>query len=255
MEQIAYQSKKWDKCKQELLRIGYDFSKAPNLDSYMQKLKNSKKAAKDYCHYFGCLSLLYHECATNFYLNNPNDPLVIENTYYSGMAGVLCQKLGGLHLSQWKNSFQTALYELVSIDCTDNCYLQNNDSILSCMLTGKLELAERKLSDIDIDLSPQVGSQYVELKYLKNLYLAIIKNDEPTFNREIINRIKIYRKNPYTHAVIIDFPVLALIRIAKKYGLNYQNNVAEIPSILLNEKITIQPECLKLPFSDKISTY
>lgn len=113
------------------------------------------------------------------------------------------------------------MYELTAIGYTNICYLQDNNSVLSCILTG-------------------------------NLYLAIIQEDESTFNSEIIQRVKTYRKNPYTHAVIIDYPVVALIGIAKKYGISYQEKVTEIPAILLNDKIIIQTERLKLPFSDKV---
>lgn len=253
MQKLTYQSPKWEKCKQELIQIGYDFSKELNIDGYIRELKNSKMEAEDYCHFFACISLQYRSWATSLYLNNPHDLRIIDNIYCSGMAGVLSQQLGGLDLPQWKNQFQTALYELAAIGYTDICYLQDNYSALSCMLTENLELAERMLSNIDMDVSPRIGSQYVELKYLKNIYLAIIQGDEFAFNSEIIRRIKTYRKNPYTHAVIIDFPVIALIRIAKKYGISYRENVAEIPTILLNDKITIQTEQLKLPFSDEAS--
>lgn len=252
-QKLAYQSPKWEKCKNELAQFRYDFSKMPTIESYVRQLKNSKMEIKDFCHYFSCLSLRYHSYATDFYLNNPQDLLVIDCTYCSGIAGVLSQQLGGLNLPQWKNEFQTALYELAAIGYMNTPYLQDNKSVLSCMLTENFDVAAQMLSSVEVDLSPRVGSQYVELKYLKNLYLAIIRRDELAFNSEIVRRIKTYRRNPYTHAVIIDFPAISLIRIAKKHGINYKENVAEIPEMFLNDNIIVRSEQLKLPFSDRIS--
>lgn len=248
---LKYQSPKWEKLKKELVQIGYDFSKAPNIDSHMQRLKNSKMEITDYCQYFSSLSLVYSSWAVDAYLNNPYDPRIIDNTYCSGMAGVLAQQLGGLHLNQWEGIFQRALYELAAIGYTDICYFQENTSVLSCMINGNFELAEQILSTVEMDMTPRIGSQYTELKYLKNLYVAIIKKDEPLFNNEIVRRIKTYRKNPYTHSVVIDFPLIALIKIAKKYGMSYKENVAEIPAIMLKKEICINTEQLKLPFSDE----
>ncbi len=253
VQRLAYQSPKWEKCKKELVQLGYDYSKGPTIEGYVRQLENSKMDVKDFCDYFSCLSLVYHSWARDFYLNNPHDLIVIDNIYCSGIAGMLCQQLGGSGLNQWQNIFQTALYELAAIGCTNISYLQDNNSVLSCMLTGNIELAERMLSNTDMDMSPRIGSQYIELKYLKNLYLALIQEDELAFNSEITRRIKMYRRNPYTHAVIIDFPAIALIKIAKRRGISYRGNVAEIPEILLDDNIIIQAERLKLPFSDKIS--
>lgn len=250
-QKLNYQSPKWEKRKKELVQIGYDFSKPLNIDGYVRRLKSSKMEIADYCQYFCCLTTCYLIGATDTYLNNPHDPRIIDNIYCSGIAGVLAQQLGGLSLNQWENIFQRALYELAAIDYTDICYFQENTSVISCMINGNLELAKQILSTVEADMTPRVGSQYIELKYLKNIFVAIIQKDELSFNNEIVRRIKTYRKNPYTHSVIIDFPLVALIKIAKKHGISYEQNVAEIPAIMLKEEITIDTERLKLPFSDE----
>lgn len=45
--------------------------------------------------------------------------------------------------------------------------------------------------------------------------------------------------------------MVVLIKIAKKYNINYKENVAEIPAIMLKEEIPIDTERLKFPFSDE----
>lgn len=142
MQTLNYQSPKWEKRKKELVQIGYDFSKAPNIDGYVRRLISSKMETMDYCQYFGSLTTLYLSWVTDAYLNNPHDPHIIDNVYCSGIAGVLIQQLGGLRLNQWESIFQRALYELVTISYTDICYFRENTFALSCMINGNLELAE-----------------------------------------------------------------------------------------------------------------
>lgn len=112
---------------------------------------------------------------------------------------------------------------------------------------------QRMLSMVEADNEPRTGAQYIDLKYLKNLYLTIIRGDETAFNTEIVRRIKTYRKNPYTHAVVIDFPLVALIRIANRNGIAYLEDVAEIPQIMLTQQFTTSAKCAKPPLSDEVS--
>lgn len=48
---------------------------------------------------------------------------------------------------------------------------------------------------VEMGMTPRAGLQYTELKYLKNIFVAIIQKNELLFNNEIIRRIKTYRKN------------------------------------------------------------
>lgn len=253
MKLLPYENPKWEKNRKEILKIGYEFSNDLNVDSYIQKLKDSEQRKEDYSHYFACLSMVYHEWVLDCYLTEPNNPKIIDNTYRSGIAGVICQQLGGLHLKQWENIFHMALYKLVSVDCIDNICLQDEQSVLSCMLAGNFGLAQKMLDNIEKDAIPKIGSQYIEVRYLKSLYLAIIKGDEILFNKLIVKRAETYRHNPYDHAIIIDYPLVALIKIAKKYGIDYNESLAEIPCMMIDRKNTIQREHLKLPFADEAS--
>lgn len=74
---------------EKLVQIGYDFSKAPSIDGYVQRLKNRKMEITDYCQYFGSLTTVYSRWSTDAYLINPHDLHIIDNTYCSGIEGVL----------------------------------------------------------------------------------------------------------------------------------------------------------------------
>lgn len=250
---LTYQSPKWVKARAEVLKIGYNFANSSNVNGYIRRLRESGAEKRDYAHYFASLSLCYHSWATDRYLINPSDPMLIDEIYRSGISGVISQQLGGLPLPQWKVSFETALYELTALDCTEIEYFQDRKSVLSCMLMNDFELAEQMLLDIEMDVDARIGSQYIELKYLKNLYLHIIYKDEALFNEEAERRIKTYRRNPYTHAVIIDFPLTALIKIANKNGIDYWGDVAEVPRTILSHQFSFSREQLKPPLSNEAS--
>lgn len=250
---LPYENPKWEKLRKEISQIGYHFEDVPNMDSYVKRLRKSAMRKEDYAHYFACISLRYHSWARDRYPMDPNDTILSDDIYRFGISGVVSQHLGGLDLPQWKNQFATALYALVTLGCTEMEYFTNKESVLSCMLLGDFGTAEQILSTIEADNEPHIGSQYIDLKYLKNLYLAIIWGDEVAFHAEIVRRIRTCRKNPYAHAVVIDFPLAALIRIANQNGIAYSEHVAEIPQAMLTQQFAISAKCTKPPLSEEAS--
>ena len=248
---LPYENPKWERLRKDILQIGYHFEDTPRMDGYVKRLRKSAMQKEDYAHYFASLSLSYHSWVRDRYLMNPNDSMLADDTYRSGVAGVISQQLGGLDLPQWENEFATALYELVALDRTDAEYFTNKKSVLSCILLNDFELAEQMLSTIEADHELRIGAQYIDLKYLKNLYLAIIHGDEAAFNDEIVRRIRAYRKNPYTHSVVIDFPLVALIKIANRNGIAYLGYAAEIPQAMLTQQFTTSAKCTKPPLMEE----
>lgn len=248
---LPYENPKWEKLRGEVSKIGYHFEDIPNMDGYIRQLRKSKMQKADYAHYFACLSVNYHSWARDRCLMDPSDPLLADDIYRSGISGVIAQQLGGPGLPQWENEFSTALYQLAALDCTEAEYFTDKRSVLSCMLMGDFAAAEQMLSSVQADSGPRIGARYIDLKYLKNLYLAIIHGDETSFNAEIVRRIWTYRKNPYTHAVVIDFPAVALVKAAVRSGMSYQQRVAEIPEAMLTGRLTVSGSCPMPPLSDE----
>lgn len=223
------------------------------MDGYLEQLRKSELRKEDYARYFARLSCNYHNWVRHRYLIDPNDPLLVGDIYRSGLSGVISQQLGGPGLLQWENEFARAMYELAALDCTGMEYLTDRKTVLSCMLTGDFAAAEKLLSAVPAEDEPRVGSQCLELRYLKKLYLAVIRRDETAFNAEIVRRVKGYRRNPYTHTVVIDFPLVALIKIAGRNGIAYREDVAEIPKAMLAEGFAVPADCPKPPLCDEAS--
>lgn len=247
---LPYENPKWDRARKEVKKIGYCFDAVPTMDGYIKILRESGMGKEDYAHYFACISNCYHSWVRDRYLVDPNDPLLIDDICRFGISGVLAQQLGGLDLPQWENEFARALYALAAIDCTEAAYFTDKKSVLGCMLTEDHKAAERLLSTVEAEDKPRIGSQYIDLKYLKNIYLAVIHRDEAAFRAEMVRRVKNYRRNPYTHTVVIDFPLVALIKIAKRNGISYQEDVAEVPKALLAER-PVAATLLKLPLAEE----
>lgn len=249
--ELPYENPKWEKLRREISEIGYHFEAVPPMDGYIKMLRKTGMQKADYAHYFACLSVNYHSWVRDRYLMDPGDPLLADDIYRSGLAGVLSQRLGGPGLPQWEKEFSLALYELAALDCVGIDELAEKESVLGCMLMKDYETAERLLSAIEADDEPRIGSQYIELKYLKNLYLSILRGDEAAFNSEIIRRVKMYRGNPYTHGVVIDFPAVALVKIAGRNGISYLENMAEIPRAMVTGQLAPSPDCPMPPLVDE----
>lgn len=142
---LSYENPKWERLRNDISKIEYHFEDTPSMDGYVKRLRKIAMQKEDYAHYFASISLRYRSWVWDRYLMNPNDPMLADDTYRSGVAGVISQQLGGLELPQWGNEFATALYELVTLDRTDAEYFTNRKSVLSCMLLNDFESAEQIL--------------------------------------------------------------------------------------------------------------
>lgn len=108
---LPYENPKWERLRKDISQVGYHFEDIPSMDGYVKRLRQSAMRKEDYAHYFASLSLRYHSWVRDRYLMNPNDPMLADDIYRSGVAGVISQQLGGLDLPQWENEFATALYK------------------------------------------------------------------------------------------------------------------------------------------------
>lgn len=257
---LPYENPKWEKERNSLLdaRRKYFKNTAPldtntiNLDGYIRDFNEKTAAEKDYASFFYKISVRLSLMARNFYLFDSLNPIYLDCMYQSGLAGIIANGLGGVPLNQWKNDLQLVTYELVALEETDFSFFKNENSVINCLLCGNLEAASNLLQPIEMDIAVLNGSRYIEMKYLKNLYLAIVEQDEVAFNNELILRVQRFRRNSYDHSVVIDTPGAAMIKLAKQYGIHCNLNFAEYPDALLNQPYIVDPIKFKLPFYDEV---
>jgi len=147
--------------------------------------------------------------------------------------------------------FDYALYELIAVAETNFSIFNRDDNLICLMLKQKYDDAKKiidMLPDI-VDDSNEV--YYVNQKFLKNIYKAIVDGDEKKFNEEIVKRIKKYRRNMVGYSTIIDVVSIALIKMAMKAGIECNVDVIEIPKMFFDESNKIDKDSVKLPFFDE----
>ena len=76
--------------------------------------------------------------------------------------------------------------------------------------------------------------------------LAIINQDEEAFNEELKKRIKKYRRNMVDYTILFDAVSIAMIKFARRRGMNYTFSVAEIPEYFLDMDIRVDKEKYRL---------
>ena len=105
------------------------------------------------------------------------------------------------------------------------------------------------------------GSLYEARKYVKPIFSTIISGNEKAFNEEISKRIRRYRKKMDEYSPIIDYPSIALIKVAKLYGIQCNVNAVEITecflepidlSIFENLHIPLEEEVIQILNSDEV---
>lgn len=87
---------------------------------------------------------------------------------------------------------------------------------------------------------------YLDARYTKNIMLAIINQDEEAFNEELKKRIKKYRRNMVDYTILFDAVSIAMIKFARRRGMNYTFSVAEIPEYFLDMDIRVDKEKYRL---------
>lgn len=90
-------------------------------------------------------------------------------------------------------------------------------------------------------------SYYYGADFLKDLYLSILEQDGKLFNKALAERIKNVRGG---YVMPIDVVSIAMIKFARKRGLDYNFDVIEIPKFFLENDMKIDKEKYRLPDLD-----
>ncbi len=237
-------------------QINYHFNL--NEKHFIQEFENNGK--KNPYRLFECLKNEYGSIARAYYMHDNESEEVIKCIYLSGCAGLVVKRL-------WEKGFKEVYisdYEATNIDYSLFCLIACNEmpeelvnketeNLIMLMLNQDFELAKRILDTIEVnEKGDGCEWEYYDSSYLKPTYMAIINHDEKAFNEGLEKRIKKYRTNMVGYSVIVDVVSIALIKIAKKAGIDCTVDVVEIPKQFLSEERLINPEECKLPYYDEL---
>lgn len=255
---LDYESKKWDK---EMKKL-QDYKKycgegyLNNVNAIISKF--DKNQTKDYGWLYGCLDLNYQEISY-IYLQENDFQNVLKNTYLSARATIIFQQIykKGL-VTQFTNIrnklllVEYAICKMISVDCFESISEYCKDTIMGNLFIGNMDKAQKLVVQISNGGENEDDVYYRTPFFVKVLYQAIINKDEKTFNDELCKRVKKYRKNMVGYTTLIDYTSIALIKVARKVGIESNLHIAEMPDFFFKPIDTREIMKQELPFQAEI---
>jgi hypothetical protein len=140
-------------------------------------------------------------------------------------------------------------YALISVNEFDTAkkISQYNNKLIFYMLNEEYDKAQEILNEIPDNPDEKKEVYYTSSPYLKKIYQAIISKNEKDFEAAMLYRVKKYRRYTYDYSFILDTCSITMIKFARKRGLDYHFDIAEIPKYFLDENIHVDKELYKLP--------
>ncbi len=213
MKNLDYMTAKWEKRKAVLIENSkYDYDE---VDSLKRKFNDGNV---DEIRYHYTLSLFYKNIAENVYVQN-------------GYVGCYQEILNAL------NEFVISVKLLREGKSTNQATITNIENKINsgyfgyyALLTSNYDVIPnivktdssivRMLSKKEIDESPNDM-----IRIMEN---AISLNDSKMFEDALVNRIKAIRKFNLDNYVCADFVAMALVKEAKKVGMNFYSEYVEV---------------------------
>lgn len=259
---IDFEGKKWHKEISQFKKIKKEINGKFNNNEEVHIKQFKELEEKDYLRLYSRLASAYKGMARYYYLDDITNIIMLQYTYLSGLALVLVKKMydGGIRnnyieiIENQLDEIDYALFQLIATNQLEPQYLEiADDPLITAMYQEQYDQAKQIIDAIP-DPTKEQDSQsvyYLSPMFLKYIYLAIINHDEKAFNEELAKRIKKYRRNMVGYSTIIDIVSIALIKMAKKVGIECNVDVIEIPKIFFDESCVIDKEKVKLPFYDE----
>lgn len=257
---LEYKGKKWNKevanCKKMLKE-----TKAINKNELYIIDKFLKEEPKDYLWLYSRLAGAY-ECMTTYhYLEDINSSEIMKYTYLSGIAMLITKYLYEKGIRTTYNqiiendiyNIDFAIYQLIAVEEMDNPYIvREENNLIMLMYHQKYDQAKIILGQLEDAPDESKEIYFVNIKFLKNIYMAIIEHNEEKFNKELEKRIRKYRKNMVGYSTIIDVVSVALIKIAEREGIKCTVDVIEIPKQFFDKTCMINKDEVKLPYYNEL---
>lgn len=112
--------------------------------------------------------------------------------------------------------------------------------VISLVLASEYDKARTFLEDLDIKTDDSQEPFYIHISFLKDIYLAMLDRNEDKFNELLSKRISKYRRRPASYQPYVDTTSVALIKMAKKLGVQCKFSVEEIPEYFLTTRASIK---------------
>lgn len=140
-------------------------------------------------------------------------------------------------------------YALIAVNETETAkqICQEQNQLICCMLKEEYDAAQAIIREIPDVPDEKNAVAYTSALYLKEIYQAILSGDETAFETAMLTRIKKYRRYTYEYSLILDTCGTMMVKFARKRGLDFYYNVAEIPQYFLDETVHADKKQYQLP--------
>ena len=264
---LDYKSKKWDKLLNEINKSQKFFNNHftgefcyYNINNEYSNFISSK--SKDYIWFYNYLSHEFDRAADICAILNKPYKEMLKNIYFSVRAFVIFYNLllqnnfyndscNNTYFLEDLNKIDLILLKAISINRIADFKEVFPENIVVNLYNKHLDKAKRIIERINTPTDKECENEiyFTSNAFLKELYLALIECNERKFIDLLAQRIKKYRKNPVDYATIIDYPSIALIKIAKIYGIHSDCSIIEIPSVFY-DKLDYDFLDIKIPIPD-----
>lgn len=222
VKKIDYKGNKWDKRKEYIAQ--YVEWGMGELNSFEEKYQNSEVDV-----------VRYHYVKAQLYYSFASDQYILENTDKSKQYMEMCVDEFVKSCEYYKRGVQTL--EGISNNIHN---AMTNGAIGYCTVALNRELDIKKIMYPDSILMLLVNEKYDKVKEkcqadetINNLMIAICEKDNEKFERGLECRIKEIRRAPVDRMAIIDIWAVAMVKIARKRGMDFYCNYIEVPDFLL----------------------
>lgn len=261
-KELIYQPLKWEK---ELKRkekvwkqLNGQNAAYHNLQALIQRNEKRTSLERRYQGIYSSTQLEYKIIADNTYLRNTEDNDCIKYVYLSGISGVFSYLFDTPELqkqrdtTEMKNAikdFAFSLLQLYAVNQPIPSYLQKMDHLYVKLLMGDFEKVNFLLLETETEFDPGNPDKLWIDAVERAVIRALINKDEDTLKKALITRIREYRKWPVGYSTFIDVFSIALIKLARQYGMNCEIDVIEIPKFFFDKEVcSIDTENVKPPF-------
>lgn len=261
-QKIVYQPSKWEKELRNKEKVWNKqhgkMSAYNNLNALIKQNETKDSSQRNYFQIYSNMHLKYRIIAGNLYLRDQQDTHCLDYCYLSAMAGVFSHLFDTPELQNSRNVTEQqnaikylafSIFQLYAVNQPIPPYIQKMNHLYVKLLMGDFEKANFLLLETETEFDPRNPDKLWIDAVERAVIRALINKDEDTLKKALITRIREYRKWPVGYSTFIDIFSIALIKLARQYGMNCEIDVIEIPKFFFDKEVcSIDIENVKLPF-------
>jgi len=261
---LVYRPKKWDKQLQVDKQIWKElggFVSLKNLKSAIKKEQLKIPKERNYQSFFSCCSLYCNSIASAYYLCDTEDLRSLYYTYLSGKSAILERQFASLYVKKGREIFEAKrgmevfdyhILQMIAIGQPLPKCVQQIDNIYIQLLNKDIDSVDKYIQSRKdkIDSGNFWGNDVSEDECMD--IEMILKGDKVSLRNGLMQGIKEDRKEPIDYFNIIDIYSTAMIKLARKYGMDIDIDVIEIPKLFFDEKCcNIDKSKIEVPFYEE----